>query len=506
MFVPYKGRSIGIPFEDCMRNATLIVALALTATACSPQSAVLTSGSYTAFIAEATSVSLSRGEIDLEGYADYHQIDCRVFDDVDVGEALRLEDRLVMCGAGDDGTEDGLQSDFDGDGLVDINDFDDDNDGVGDAVDCDDQNGMVTGGGCEYGGADGFWPPFDQYWLAADGYHVVTEEMDPWRGEGVVTHEGDLLVSFHHRLPGGSDFWYQFALDRFFQPSECVEDDNGEVIVAALDGDWIDEWSKDLDRIAELRDDEEAFAPYAHLDNYLDDGKLFYLNGRLSQLNPDANDDGEDDQWFMPEQWSAGAAQGKFSEELLVDFAPTMSDPFLDSALAQGYYVSQIGNFTDFLYYCEMLAGTDPMTSACMEALGTTLDERVVGAVGDLNYVMKPDVGEDVEPVNHFGPMRHLNDWRAVDGRPSGFDGWGEMYPSYVVFSDDSDLRIGGSARGAFTLTMAAVDSNTFVILKGEFEIEKIKKDRWVPENLREVKRAEAEEAFGEELLYCSRP
>jgi hypothetical protein len=506
MPLPYKGGSIGIPIEDCMRNASLIVALALSAAACSPQSATLTSGSYTAFIAEATSVSLARGEIDLEGYDKYHQIDCRIFDDPVVGEALRLDDRLQLCGASDDGTEEGLALDFDGDGFIDLNDFDDDGDGVSDAEDCDDHDPMVTNDGCDVGGGDGLWPPADQYWLAADGFHVVTEDMDPWRGEGVVTHEGDLLVTFHHRLPGNSDFWYQFSLDRFFQPTECVEDDNGEVVVAALDGDWLDEWSKDLERIADLRGDEAAFAPYAHLDPFLDGGRMYYLNGRLTQLNPNANDEGENDQWFMPEQWSAGAAQGKFSEELLVDFAPTMSDPTLDSLLAQGYYLYQLPGFTEFLYWCDMRAGTDPLTSPCMEALEATLDERAAGAVADLNYVMRPEVGEDVEPDNHFGPMRHLNSWRAVDGRPSGFDGWGEMYPSYVVFSEDSDLRIGGSARGAFTLTMAAVDSNTFVVVKGEFEIPKIKKDRWVPENLRETKRNEAEEAYGEELLYCSKP
>jgi hypothetical protein len=477
--------------------------------ACTPQTATLTSGSYTAFIAEATSVSLGRGEIDLDGYSDYHQIDCRQFEDEETGEALRLGDRLVNCGAGDDGTEEGMFSDFDGDELLDLADFDDDNDGVSDIDDCDDHDPGVVDGDCEPGGGDGFWPPVDQFWLASDGYHVVTEDLDPWRGEAVVTNEGDIFVTFHHRLPGGSDFWFQFAVDRYFQPTECVQDDNGDVIVAALDGDWVGEWSKDLDRIAELRDDDEAFGPYEHLDPYLDGGRMFYLNGRLAQTNPNANEDGEDDQWFMPEQWSAGAAQGKFSEELVVDNPPTTTDPTLQSLLAQGYYASQFADLSEFLYWCDMPAGTDPdpEVNTCMASLADFMDERVVGAVNELDYAMQPEAGEGVEPDNRFGPMRHLNTWRAVDGRPSGFDGWGEMYPSYVVFSEDSDLRIGGSARGAFTLTLSAVDSNSFVMVKGEFEIPEVKKDRWTPENLRETKRAEAQEAAGEDgILYCTSP
>ncbi len=504
MLVPYKGRSIGIPNEDCMRNATLTVALALTAAACKPQSAVLTEGSYTAFFAEATSVSLSRGEVDLEGYDSYHQIDCRFFEDPAVGESLRLDQRLPICGAGDDGTEEFFSQDFTGNGILDIEDYDDDEDGVIDAADCDDKNPMVGAEGCEYGGGDGFWPPYDQYWLGSDGYHIVTEDLDPWRAEGVVTHEGDLLVTFHHKLPGGADFWFQFSVDRFFQPTECVEDDSGEVIVAALDGDWVDEWSKDLERIADLQDDEKAFAPYAHLEPFLDGGRMYYLNGRLVQYNPDP--DNGNDQWYMPERWSAGAAQGQLAEELMVDFTPVTADPALLTLLAQGYYSYQFTNLESLLWYCPMEPGTDPTTNPCMISLEAEVDDRVAGSVADLDYVMRPSAEDDAEPENRFGPMRQMNFWRAVDGRPSGFDGWGEMYHSYVVFSGDSDLRIGGSAEGAFTIVLSAADSNSFAIVKGQFEIPKIRKDRWVPDNLRVEKREQAQEASDEPIVYCQKP
>ena len=326
----------------------------------------------------------------------------------------------------------------------------------------------------------------------------------------MVTHEGDLLVSFHHRIPGNQDFWFQFALDRFFQPTVCTEDDNGEVIRAALDGDWIDEWSKDLERIADLQGDDEAFAPFKHLEPYLD-GRMYYLNARSFQINPDENDD----RWNMPEQWASGAAQGKFSEELLAHRPqlfgePEIYDLFESLGADEGAFGGLGGILSDLLWYCEMVAGTDPSVEAnqCMADLPEQIDRVVSQSRSEMDFVLKPDRGLDdendsTELIHNFSNMRHLNTWRAVDGAPSGFDGWGEMHYSYVVFSKDSDLRIGGSASGAFTLFLQGQDSNTRIMLQGEFNIPKIKKDHWTPGDLRAEKRAEAIED-DPTLFYCS--
>jgi hypothetical protein len=491
-----------------MRNSTLL-ALALVSGACAPQSATITGGSYTAFLGDATSISLARGGVDLEKYSDYYQIDCRYFDEIETAEALRLPDRRPVCGAGDDGSEEFFFIDNDGIdegyGLeTNVVDFDDDQDGIFDYFDCDDNNpaeGPSTNCDIEAGEGDGFWPPVEENWLAADGWHVVTEDLDPWRGEGVVTHEGDLLVGFHQRLPGGDDFWFQFAIDRFFQPTQCVQDDDGGVVRAAKDGDWIDEWSRDLERIAELQGDEEAFAPFKHLEPYLD-GRMFYLNARGFQFNPDENND----RWTIPQQWASGAAQGKFSEEFVLHRAPLYGDPqvydlFERLGLGEGDTGDLGGLFSDLLWYCPMVAGTDPLTNQCMKDLLEEIDTSVAWSKGEMDLVLKEDA--DAPSVFPFSNMRHINTWRAVDGAPSGFDGWGEMYYSYVVFSADSDLRIGGRAEGAFTLFMLGQDSNTRVMVQGTFEVPKIKKDYWVPDDLREKKREEAAED-GQDVFYCS--
>ena len=55
---------------------------------------------------------------------------------------------------------------------------------------------------------------------------------------------------------------------------------------------------------------------------------------------------------------------------------------------------------------CDMPAGTDPdpEVNTCMASLADFMDERVVGAVNELDYAMQPEVGEGVEPDNRFGP------------------------------------------------------------------------------------------------------
>jgi hypothetical protein len=481
-----------------MRKPQHLVALALLLGACAPQSAELVSGEFVAFVAESNSQTLSQERIDLEAFDDYVQVDCRYFGaDEAIGEALRLEDRVPMCGAGDDGSEsvflvdsDGAADDEFGSLLPDVYDTDDDNDGVPDDLDCDDADPGV--GECD-GDGDGFWPPASELWMKYDGWHIVSEDLDPWRGEGIVTHEGDLQVTFHHKLPGGADFSFQFAIDRFFQPVECAFDaEKNEVVRAAYDGDWIDGWSTDLERIASLRDDEVAFAPFAHLDDYLDGGRLFYLNARGYQVNPDENDD----RWFIPEQWAAGAAQGKFGEELVADRGQLYNEPYLTDLFAgqgvdEGAFGGIGGVFSQYLWYCDLQPGEDVSTNACMQALTENVDEDVLRSASNLDLVFAGGDPE-AEPMFNFSPIRHDNAWRVVDGTPDGFDGWAESYSSYVVFSEDSDLRIGGFAKGAFTLFLVGQDSNTTTIIKGEFNIPKLKADNWVPDDLREQKREES--------------
>jgi hypothetical protein len=70
------------------------------------------------------------------------------------------------------------------------------------------------------------------------------------------------------------------------------------------------------------------------------------------------------------------------------------------------------------------------------------------------------------------------------------------------VFSGDSDLVAGGQAKGAFSLVLDADQSSTRLFIEGEFEIDKIKNDRWTTANLAHDKLEEA----GETLCSAASP
>jgi len=598
-----------------------LAGVCLMAAACAPQSAVLTSGEYIAFVSESTSVTLRKEQLKLDDYADYWQIDCRAFNEVDRALATRLDDRLELCGRTDDPddadpdcsqydefsgseqedrciedhiffTDTDEEEDYPywptddpklweepvydeavfGVEQPDTQDHDDDNDGFPDYLDCDDDDPsegpgafLQLGGGsgsgeihdpddvaevvaagdgfyfkrsddlygdqpsemidapgnpaffialgpetCEDGG-DGFWPPRQELWLNQDGYEVVTEEMDPWRGEGIVTHEGDLLVGFHHAMPGSADLRFQFAIDRYFQPTECVVGDDGEVVGAALDGDWIQEWSDDiLGEIASLQGDDEAFAPYSHLEPYLpnDDGegggRLWLLNAGSYQFDPEEGSDF----WYLPEQWESGAAQGFFGEDRLANRIPLFIEPELyDLFTTQGIEEGSIGAVGDafqYLYlYCDEQQGAvyeertlengeviEP--SLCQDYFDFRMEFIADQARAEAAHVMRSSLDDDPGSAWSYRPITHRNKWRPMDGVGAGFDAWSELHYSYVVFSADSDLRVGGRAEGAFTLALDGSDTNSRVIVKGQFEIPKIKRDTWAPADLREEKREEA--------------
>jgi hypothetical protein len=502
-----------------MRSSQILVVTSLLAGACAPQSAELISGEFVAFVADSNSVTLRKEQLKLDEFAHYERLDCRFFLTEDAGESQRLEDRLPVCGWGDEGDDeghffrdtDGNNEEYDGDPVLDINDYDDDDDGIYDYYDCDDNDPDVGAAGtyeitlpsgetAEFfespancsGGGDGFWPPVQEPWLGRDGFHVVAGEMSPWRGEGIVTHEGDLQVGFHHSMPGSADIRFYFAIDRFFQPTECVVDGD-EVVASALDGDWIDEWSEaTLEHINSLRDDEEAFAPYEHLEPYLDGGRVYMLNSNGYQYNPDENIDW----WYTPEQWSAGAAAGFFGEERIQHRPPIYAEPELYDLFASlGIGEGEAGDlgdlFTDdYLWWCETELGEDWETNDCLRILEERIHLVADQAQQEFSVAVSDEDGDN--PAFSYRPVVHMNKWRNLDGVAPGYDSWGELVYSYVVISENSDLRVGGTVEGAFTLVMDGADTTSRVFLKGQFKVDKLKNDRWVPQDLREEKREES--------------
>ena len=475
---------------------------ALLLTAFSPQSAVLTSGEYWAFLSESTSFSINKGTVVPEdwGEEDYWQVDCREFETPAEKNALKLPDALKICNTWED---------LDGDGRTEP----------------------------------------DALWMGQGAWHVVHEELEPWRGEAIITAEGDLQIGFHHRLPGGSDFRFALLVDPNFAPHRCNAQ-TGES--EPVDGDWVDNWTEDLRTLA----DGPIPPHFAVLEDQVDTGRLWYLNARSYQFNPDDLEGG--DLWFLPEQYEAGYAAGQFSEEDFHSRAPRWGSLFmydqldLVDAYEGSIYVPQRSD----LFFCQLedmggklgeclydgqgvgVDGECAYDGVLSSEVCTELSDCTNGAQGETatcdGYVAPIDcssvdscspsipgvitcdgyeapvpdydrfdacvVDEAVE-VNDiadeiksdyddvrvtYRPMVHDNLWREADGTQAGFDGWIGLHYNYVAIT--GDIEVGSSVTGAFSLMMDGDESNSRFMVQGKFTVDKIKADRWVTDDLRAQK------------------
>lgn len=418
-------------------NRTLVPLVLLAA--CKPNNAEIVDGSYAAFIADGTSLSLQKGEVDPAEYAKTWNVDCREFEDPADEASLRLDDPLKICGPNT-------------------------------------------------------WPPAYEEWALQAGFRAVTEPLDPWRGEAIMTAEGDLQLSFHHRLPGprGADMRFAFTVDPDFSPVSCLANADGDVERKPLDGDWIKEWSTELEWLS--KQDEEYLKPYSHLEPYLENGRLYFLNALSYQYNP-ADPTGAD--WDLPEIWAAGASQGKFSEENLFHRTARYAEPKVYNA-SESAQADETTYYLDInpddLWFCDLATDVEPEEQAAAQAVydQCMLDEqtnvRTIMSTVRTELELLTTLEKGGEPEFTWAPIGHTNMWRPTDGLPPGLDGWSELHFNYVVFSGDSDLTVGGKAEGAFSLTYDADESATRVFMKGRFIVDRIKEDRWTTSDLRKDK------------------
>lgn len=365
--------------------------LVLTSVACAPQNAEVTSGQFTAFLPIDSSLTLFKGDIDLDEAEDHWAIDCRR----SIDEDERLDGALDIC-SGDPG-----------------------------------------------------WPPAHEGWLQRDAYEVISEQLDPWRGEAVMTAEGDFQVTFHHRLPGGPDFRFAWVVDPDFSPNRCVQSGD-EVELEPIDGaNWLDMWSNDLEG----------------------NGRLYYLNSGAYQFNPSDTSD----LWTLPEEWRAGYSSSRFGAE---DMAARRVRYGLPSVYASYELTEAVEPNPEELFYVGMPAGADPTSHPGFQA---EID-RV--------FTVADEVATDLTTVGieGFNPRVHTNEWRTPDGRASGLDGWVELHYSWVKIDPGSNLEVGGNASGEFFIAYDAFESQTRVFVQGEFNTDRIKRDRWVTDNVVQAK------------------
>jgi hypothetical protein len=396
-------------------------ALALAAIACTPHSAELSNAELYGFISATTSLTLIQGTFDPSDVDENWNIDCRVFED-EADEILRLEAPLDIC----------------------------------------ERNA---------------WPPVNEVWLdnAYRGFRMPLDEA--WRGEGLILNEGDLQVGFHHRLPGGEDFRFAFSIDPDFQPTQCVPQDDGTVSRELVDGDWIGEWSKDIDWLNEQADgDLPPFLAAAADKNA--GGRLFYLNARSFQFDPDSDDPTARQSWSLPEEWRAGFGRGTFVAEDLRSRYNRFGAP-------EVYILfDQVGGGSiprDVLYHADCEEGDTIGDCQAYRQLRTE-GRDVASAVGrQLGMVTPAD-------TPFYQPIAHTNEWRPIDGKAPGLDAWVELGYSWVMLHPDSNPEKGGSVSGSFSIVLDGNDSLSRFIVQGDFEVPNVKGERWGSPDLRAEK------------------
>lgn len=413
-----------------MHRALLITPLLLAA-ACHPQNAELSAGDFTAFLSAAGSQTAARDKLDPDDFERTYAVDCRTFngEEGEELEGLRLDNRLQIC-TGDEGV-----------------------------------------------GEDD-WPLTHEKWLERDGYEVFGDPLDAFRGEAIVTTEGDLQLTFHHRLSAQESFRFHVVVDPDFQPRECRQvDDEGNVEYVQIDGDWIQNWSEDTG----------------------DDSTMFYLNAASYQFNPDqeilSTQGSPDRTWFLPNEWQAGYAHAWFGDDQLrlrparyatpaayFSFEAEQADFFGEASLTVGdlYYWDA---YNTYLFEAAVRGDETPPGSGfcgtaeeCTQLQAERAEWDSEGVVDEYALVGLP---VDDESLPTMAPLVHSNAWREVDSFAAGMDGWTELHHNWIKFDAGSGFEVGDSASGEFALVFDAFDSRSTVFVRGTFDIDKIKRDTW---------------------------
>lgn len=422
-----------------------VIALAV-AQGCTPNNATMVSGSYTAFLAASTSTSVLNDELDVTKFDNSSEVDCRIFESEDEEIALRLPNSVLTA---------------------------------------DDCLALYDLGTSTFSGD----PTLQEGWLVQDGYYIVGEDFKPWRGEALVTTEGDLQLGFHQDLPSGEDFRFLFVVDPDFQPTRCEVDAAGKTAPVNLDGDWLGEWSASVEAVLAAHPDEPS---YAALKNY-PGGTVYFINAFSYQWNPDDPNTFDNPFWTMPDEWGAGTGNGKFSQEFFSNRTVRFAEPILYSSYEATEDQTDPVVSPENIWYCDQ----DPAApGACLNA---TTSKYVWGSKDEMDARVDAVADEVRDELAALGvnlrPLVETNAWRAVDGNPPGLDGWTELHYNWVVLDKSSVVEKGGSVKGAFNFVMDGSTSTSRFFLNGEFEVDRIKGDIWSNQDLQELKAQQAADA-----------
>ena len=283
-----------------------------------------------------------------------------------------------------------------------------------------------------------------------DGYYLLNQPVNPWRTEALINGEGDLQLTVHHELPDGEDFRFAFSIDPYFMPTLCTTDAEGNPKVEYMDGsDWVNRWSED----------EEEY-------------NIYYLNAGAYQLNPSDTDD----YWFLTTDMSSGFGHAKFSAE-----------EFNSIPTAYGNY-DEDGGGDDFMF-------VDDRNNVDYVGYNSAVDNLIsqASAWSDERSVL---TGANIDGTPAFVHKVEGNEWRPINPSAAGLDGWAEVHSSWVRLSKDSEVVKGGTVTGDFQILFTAVESNSQIVVTGEFEIAELREDTSAYPMLEDVKRAENNTTF----------
>ena len=181
-------------------------------------------------------------------------------------------------------------------------------------------------------------------WIDNGAFYVRGNNLEPWRGEAIITSEGDFQLTFHNTLPGGADLRFAIVVDPNFQPTQCIQSGDGDSTERAnIDGDWLAGWSTQLDEMAEDENLSPALAKYA---SHFPGGTLFFPNARSYQYDP-GNTEAF---WSIPNEWRAGHAQGKFAEEFFNARTVRYGEPSIYQTVDEG---EEATIERDDMFYCQ---------------------------------------------------------------------------------------------------------------------------------------------------------
>jgi hypothetical protein len=425
--------------------------LVLAIAGCAPQNAEIVRGSYTAFLSLNTSPAFVDQSVRLTDLEKTWSWDCRNLPD----EELRFNDpahpREPICNAN----------------------------GPGVAVD------------------DGTGTPRNvrhETWANRDAFVAVREELVPWRGEAVMTTEGDLNLTFHHRLPGG-DFRFVIAVRPGFAPRQCVERD-GSVRYEPIDGDWLEGWSRAVDETNYDEFGAEVHWPSAYRPPGTPRGTVFMLNSFSYQFDP--ND--RTRTWSLPPTMRAGYARARWGPEELFAVSTRYGLPSAYLAFDEAGQGPPLSS----LFYVPL----DPARFG-----GEDFEARVreFGPFVNMMRAAERTSNEiQAELATLYGrftadehrPVVPSNAWRKPDGAATGLDGWGEIDYSWIRFDQPAaTIARGADLSGNFHLRFYGANSQSQFMVQGEFTVRNVKRDTWVTRDVNAEKIEENQTTLcGEQL------